>query len=60
MKLGHPLGCKTADDFDAFTNWRKVLLGLERPGIVKKIKRAYWKRVRREHKKELRDGTETT
>lgn len=55
MKLSHPLGCKTADEYDAFTGWRKYLLGLERPGIVKGIKRAYWKRVRREHKKELLD-----
>jgi hypothetical protein len=55
MKLGHPLGCKYADEYDAFTGWRKILVGLERPGIVKNIKRSYWKRVRREHKKELRD-----
>jgi hypothetical protein len=58
--MNHPLGVKTADEHDAFTGWKKVLVGLDRPGIIKKIKRAYWKRVRREHKKEIRDGTETT
>jgi signal transduction protein with GAF and PtsI domain len=54
--MNHPLGLKTADERDAFTGWRKVLVGLDRPGIMKKIKRSYWKRVRRDAKKEIRDG----
>jgi hypothetical protein len=38
---------------DAFTSWRKVYAYLQRPGVVKSIKRGNNKRERREAKNEL-------
>lgn len=32
---------------DAFTNWRKMVFSGHRSGTLKKIKRAYWRAVRR-------------
>ena len=32
---------------DAFTKWRKVLFSGHRTGTLKKIKREYWRAVRR-------------
>ena len=51
MKPEIPLkgGCEV----DAFTPWRKLLCYMQRPGVVKKIKRAYNKRVRQYTKIEL-------
>ena len=42
-----------AHEADAFTAWRNVLCYMQRPGIVKKIKRAYNKRVRNHAKREI-------
>lgn len=39
---------KNAGEQDAYTDWRHVLSYLQRPGIVKKIKRATHKRERRQ------------
>ena len=44
---------KSADEVDAFGNWRKFLCYLGRPGVIKKIKRAYNKRVRQYTKVEI-------
>lgn len=46
---------KTADEQDAYTGWRKVLKYMERPGVVKKIKRRTHKRERQEGKHEARE-----
>lgn len=43
MKPEIPL--KGGDEYDMLTGWRHVLH--HRPGQIKKIKRGYWKRVRR-------------
>lgn len=39
---------KTGDEQDAYTGWRKVLCYMQRPGVVKGIKRRTHKRERRE------------
>jgi len=44
----------TAEEYDAYTSWRKVLCYLQRPGAVKAIKRRTHKRERREGKAEGR------
>lgn len=44
-----------ADEQDAYTRWRKVLIYLGRPGVVKKIKRRTHKRERQEGKREARE-----
>lgn len=46
---------KTADEQDAYTGWRKVLIYMSRPGVVKNIKRRTHKRERREGAQEIRD-----
>lgn len=46
---------KTADEQDAYTGWRHVLKYMDRPGVVKKIKRATHKRERREMKRAIYD-----
>ena len=38
------------DEYDAYTKWRHVLCYLQRPGVVKAIKRRTHKRERREGK----------
>jgi hypothetical protein len=43
-----------ADEQDAYTRWRKLYCYLQRPGVVKKIKRRTHKRERREAKTEIR------
>lgn len=40
---------------DCFTRWRKWLCYLQRPGVAKKIKRGYNKRVRHKAKLKLRE-----
>ena len=47
---------KGGDEYDALTSWRHVLCYLGRPGVVKKIKRKYNKRFRKEGKKECADS----
>ena len=44
---------KGAHEVDAFTPWRKVLCYMQRPGVIKRIKRAYNKRVRQHTKVEI-------
>ena len=44
--------CKDGDEYDAFSGWRKVLHW--KPGQLKKIKRAYNKRVRKAGKRDAR------
>jgi hypothetical protein len=39
---------------DAYTSWRKFYCYLQRPGVVKAIKRSTHRRVRREGKAEIR------
>jgi len=46
---------KHADEQDAYTRWRHVLIYLSRAGVVKGIKRRTHKRERQEAKRELRD-----
>lgn len=41
---------------DVFSGWRKVLCYTSRPGVCKRVKRGYNKRVRRAAKMELRDA----
>lgn len=45
----------TWDEEDAYTPWRRLYCYLQRPGVVKKIKRRTHKRERREWKKQLDD-----
>lgn len=49
---------KSADEQDAYTGWRNVLIYLSRPGAVKKIKRRTHRRERREGKQEIREQLE--
>jgi len=46
---------KSADEYDAFSSWRRWLKGLERPGIIKGIRRKFHKRARREAKNQIRN-----
>jgi hypothetical protein len=46
----------TADEFDAFTRWRRLLHW--RPGALKKVKRAFAKRSRKTAKAGLREHGE--
>ena len=41
---------KGGDEYDAFSPWRRLLCYLGRPGVVKKIKRGYKKRERKQAK----------
>lgn len=43
---------KGGDEYDAFSPGRKYLCCLDRPGVVKKTKRKYNKRVRQEAKQQ--------
>ena len=45
---------KGGDEQDAFSRWRKRLCGFNRPGRVKRAKKRYWRRARREAKVALR------
>ncbi|GAA4175908.1 hypothetical protein GCM10022287_22210 [Gryllotalpicola koreensis] len=45
-----------ADEQDAYGPWRKLLCYLDRPGVVKKIKRRTHKRERQEAKREMREA----
>ena len=46
-----------ADEFDAFSSWRKVLASMQRPGARKKMKRQYHRRSRRTWKPEKEGDT---
>lgn len=46
---------KDGDTHDAFSAWRTILVCLGRAGVIKKTRRRFHKRTRREAKKELRD-----
>ena len=45
----------TWDEQDAYTRWRKLYCYLQRPGVVKSIKRATHRRERREGRAEIRE-----
>ena len=47
---------KNGDEYDAYSKWRKYYCYLQRPGVVKKIKRRTHKRERQEAKQEIRDS----
>lgn len=42
---------------DAYTDWRKYLCYMQRPGMVKKVKRYTHKRERREAKRDIEKDT---
>ena len=46
---------KTASEQDTYTRWRHVLAYLDRPGVIKRIKRATHKRERQEAKQEIKE-----
>ncbi|MFD2677999.1 hypothetical protein [Camelimonas lactis] len=46
----------TNEEFDAFTGWRRLLNW--RPGHLKRIKRQFWRRTRRQARRELRASVE--
>lgn len=41
---------KDGDTHDAFSSWRRMLCCLDRPGVIKKTRRRFHKRARREAK----------
>ena len=46
---------RDGDTTDAFSRtWRRLLCCLDRPGVIKKTRRRFHKKVRRTAKKELR------
>lgn len=47
----------TADEQDAYSGWRKVMVSMQRPGRVKSIKRSTHRRERREGKAEIKQQT---
>ena len=49
--MGHRERLKGGDEYDAFTKWRRCLHW--RSGEIKKIKRGYHKRVRKEHRRHI-------
>lgn len=49
--MGHKEKLKGSAEYDALTGWRKLLKF--RAGQVKKIKKSFWKRIRKKYKKEL-------
>ena len=51
--MGHSTKLKGGDEWDAFSGWRKYLCYLSRAGVVKRIKRGYNKRMRKQAKREL-------
>lgn len=47
--------CRSGDEYDAFSGWKRLLKYLSRAGIRAEIKRRYRRRERHEAKKELKD-----
>lgn len=47
---------KGGAEMDVFSRWRKIMCYTSRPGVCKRVKRGYNKRVRRAAKMELRDA----
>jgi len=56
MKKRIPL--KGGDEEDALTSARKWYVYLTKPGVVKKIKRKYNKRFRKNGKEQIKSGSE--
>ena len=56
MKKRIPL--KGGDEYDALTSARKWYKYLDRPKVVKKIKRKYNKRFRKDGKEQVKSGRE--
>jgi hypothetical protein len=48
------------DEQDAYTRWRPILCYMQRPGVVKAIKRTTHKRERREARAAIRTERTTT
>lgn len=46
--MGHRFKLRGGDEYDAFTKWRRFLRW--KPGQLRKIKRRYWKRFRKNEK----------
>ena len=53
--MGHKEKLDGDGEWDAFSSWRKVYCYLKKPGVVRKIKRRFNKRIRKEEKQKLRD-----
>lgn len=49
---------KDSDTDDAFSGWRRLLCVFDKPGIIRKTRRRFHKLVRREAKREIRNGGE--
>lgn len=52
--MGHKEKLVGGSEFDVFTIWRKYLCYTSRPGVCKKVKRKYNKRIRYEAKHKLK------
>lgn len=52
-KQRHPIPMKGGDEYDYLTRWRRYLH--KRAGTVRKVKRGYWRRVRRIFKRSTDD-----
>jgi hypothetical protein len=49
-------GARDGDTTDAFGSWRRILCCLQRAGVIKKTRRRFHKRTRRENREEIRRG----
>jgi len=52
--MGHREPLKSGDEQDAFSRWRKVLCVFKRPGIARKTKARFSRRVRHDVSTALR------
>ena len=52
--MGHKEKLRGGDEQDAFTGWRRFIRW--KPGQLRKIKRGFWKRLRRKNRLEARHG----
>jgi hypothetical protein len=51
--MGHREKMTNGAEYDVFSSWRKYLCYTSKPGVCKKIKRQFNKRVRRQAKQDL-------
>lgn len=49
--------CKTGDEHDVHTRWRRILASYQRPGAAAKVKRRTRRRERRDGKREAKEQT---
>jgi hypothetical protein len=54
--MGHREPLKSGDEQDAFSGWRKLLCVFKRPGVARKTKTRFSRRVRHEVKASLRSN----